>query len=81
VLGEFPLSDGSAVLLAISEWLTPKGRQIWHKGISPDIEVALPPDASIVLPEADAKLTADELAKSKDTQLLKAIEVMKKELK
>jgi carboxyl-terminal processing protease len=80
VLGEFKLSDGSAVLLAISEWLTPKERQIWHKGISPDIEVTLPPDASFVLPEADAKLNADELAKSKDTQLLKAIEVMKKVL-
>lgn len=79
VLGEFPLSDGSAVLLAISEWLTPKERRIWHKGISPDIEVALPKEASPVMPEADAKLTADELANSKDTQLLKAVEVMKKE--
>jgi carboxyl-terminal processing protease len=81
VLGEFTLSDGSAVLLAISEWLTPKGRQIWHKGITPDIEVSLPKDASPVMPEADAKLTAEELAKSSDTQLLKAVEVMKKELK
>jgi carboxyl-terminal processing protease len=81
VLGEFQLSDGSAVLLAISEWLTPKGRQIWHKGISPDIEVSLPQDASIVMPEVDTKLTADELAGSKDAQLLKAVEVMKKELR
>jgi carboxyl-terminal processing protease len=81
VLGEFRLTDGSAVLLAISEWLTPKGRQIWHKGITPDIEVSLPQDVSIVMPESETKLTVDALAHSDDTQLLKAIEVMKKELK
>jgi carboxyl-terminal processing protease len=80
VLGEFELTDGSAVLLAVNEWLTPKGRQIWHKGITPDIEVSLPPDASIVMPEAETKLTVEELAHSNDTQLLKAIEVMKKEV-
>jgi carboxyl-terminal processing protease len=81
VLGEYRLTDGSAVLLAISEWLTPKGRQIWHKGIAPDIEVSLPQDASVVMPESETKLTADELAHSEDTQLLKAIEVMKKQVK
>jgi len=81
VLGQFPLSDGSALLLAISEWLTPKGRQIWHKGITPDIEVSLPQDAAIIMPESETKLTADGLAHSKDTQLLKAIDVMKKEQK
>jgi carboxyl-terminal processing protease len=80
VLGQFPLSDGSALLLAISEWLTPKGRQIWHKGITPDIEVSLPQDAAVVMPESETKLTAEGLAHSKDTQLLKAIEVMKKEV-
>lgn len=80
VLGQFQLSDGSALLLAISEWLTPKGRQIWHKGITPDIEVALPQEASPIMPESETKLTADVLAHSNDTQLLKAIEVMKKEL-
>lgn len=80
VLGQYPLSDGSALLLAISEWLTPKGRQIWHKGITPDIEVSLPKDAPIVMPESETKLNAEELAQSKDTQLLKAINVMKTEL-
>ncbi len=81
VLGQFNLSDGSAVLLAISEWLTPKERQIWHKGISPDIEVSLPQEASIVMPESETKLTTESLAHSKDMPLLKAIEVMKKELR
>jgi carboxyl-terminal processing protease len=80
VLGEFKLTDGSAVLLAVDQWLTPKGRQIWHKGIAPDIEVQLPQGAYSLLPESERTLSADALAKSKDTQLLKAIEVLKKEL-
>jgi carboxyl-terminal processing protease len=81
VLGQFLLSDGSAVLLAIDQWLTPKGRQIWHKGISPDIEVSLPQGAVALLPESGTKLTEEELAQSKDAQLLKAIEVLKEQLR
>src|SRR5207248_7288470 len=49
VLQPFGLSDGSAVLLAVMEWLTPNGRQIWHTGISPDVEVALHEGVSILL--------------------------------
>lgn len=80
VLGEFQLRDGSAVLLAINQWLTPKERQIWHKGITPDITVEMPKGASILLPESGTKLSAKTLADSTDAQLLKAIEVLKKEL-
>jgi carboxyl-terminal processing protease len=80
VLGQFKLSDGSALLLAVDQWLTPHRQLIWHKGIEPDIEVSLPQGAYSLLPESERKLTADTLAKSKDTQLLKAIEVLKKEL-
>ncbi len=39
VLGEFPLSDGSALRVGTVEWLTPDGRQIWHQGITPDVVV------------------------------------------
>ena len=42
VLGEFALSDGSALRIGTVEWLTPKGRRIWHEGIAPDVSVALP---------------------------------------
>ena len=42
VLNEFDLSDGSALLVGTVEWLTPKGREIWHHGITPDVDVALP---------------------------------------
>lgn len=32
----FPLTDGSAIYLTIGRWLTPKGREIEGKGITPD---------------------------------------------
>jgi carboxyl-terminal processing protease len=81
VLQPFELSDGSAVLLAVAKWLTPKGRQIWHQGIAPDIDVALPEDAEVVLPDPKAELDAADLAKSTDKQLLKALEVLKERLR
>lgn len=80
VLREYQLSDGSALLLAIVQWLTPKEREIWHKGITPDITVKMPASVSILLPESGTKLSAKALADSKDAQLQKAIEVLKKEL-
>ena len=80
VLQEYKLSDGSAVLLAVKQWLTPKERQIWHKGITPDIAVEMPAGVSMLLPESGTQLSAKALADSKDAQLQKAIEVLKKEL-
>jgi carboxyl-terminal processing protease len=81
VLLPFRLSDGSAVLLAVDEWLTPDGRKIWHEGIQPDVQVALPTGARILLPEAEDNLDAAALAKSEDKQLLKGLEVLKEQLK
>lgn len=80
VLARFPLSDGSGVLLAVTEWLTPKGRQIWHKGIKPDIEVLLPDGVQPLIPENEGKLTAESLSKSDDKQLLRAVEELKKQI-
>jgi len=80
VLEPFSLSDGSALLLAVAEWLTPEGREIWHKGISPDIEVTLPTGAIIVRPDAGKRLDAAGLKKSDDTQLLKAIDILKSQI-
>jgi carboxyl-terminal processing protease len=79
VLQPFPLSDGGAVLLATSEWFTPKGRQIWHKGISPDFEVVLPEQASGLLPEMEEGLDPAAFKKSDDAQLLKALEILKEQ--
>jgi carboxyl-terminal processing protease len=80
VLRPFPLSDGSAVLLAVAEWLTPDGRQIWHQGIKPDIEVTLPRDVLPVQPEQDNK-PAEPEGPGDDVQLKKAIEVLRGELR
>jgi carboxyl-terminal processing protease len=76
VLNPFPLSDGSALLLAVEEWLTPAGHVIWHKGISPDISVLLPPDVRPLFPEAEREMTTAELRESQDAQLLRAIDLL-----
>ncbi len=76
VLKTSPLSDGSAVQLAFLEWLTPKGRTIWHQGIKPDITVSLPDGASPLIPEVERNITFGDLSASKDQQLLRAIEFM-----
>src|SRR5439155_18718007 len=72
VLQPFGLSDGSAVLLAVAKWLTPKGRQIWHQGVSTDVEIDLDEGVSILLPETEEDLDEAALAKSEDKQLVKA---------
>ena len=76
VLQEFPLRGGSALLLAVQEWLTPNGHTFWHKGIAPKVEVALPPDAEILLPETELGMTAAQLQASGDTQLLLALALL-----
>ena len=73
VLSQFPLSDGSAMMLAIQQWLTPAGRVIWHKGIVPDQVVTLPTGVSSLTPESERTMTADQLQASGDAQLLQAL--------
>jgi carboxyl-terminal processing protease len=76
VLNDFNLSDGSALLLAVQEWLTPKGRVIWHHGITPDDQVSLPTNAQLLLPEAERTLTAEQVQASSDAQLLRALKTL-----
>jgi len=76
VLSPFPLADGSALLLAVEEWLTPAGQVIWHKGISPDIPVLLPPEVRPLFPEAEKEMTAAQLRENKDEQLLRALDLL-----
>ncbi len=61
----FPLSDGSGIKLTISEYFSPKGREINGKGIEPDITI---------------KDTRERQGDSNDAQLKKAIEEIKKEM-
>jgi len=76
VLGEFRLSDGSALLLAIEEWLTPEGHSIWHKGITPQLVMALPAEVTPLLPATERELTPEQLQTSDDRQLLRALEIV-----
>jgi carboxyl-terminal processing protease len=77
VLSEFNLPDGSALLLAVEEWLTPAGHVIWHKGITPNVVVALPAGELPVLPDAERSMSAEEVRQSREPQLLKAIELLR----
>ena len=59
------LSDGSNLKITVAHWLLPKGDTIDKNGIKPDFEV---------------KMTDKEIEEKKDTQLDKAIEVLKSEI-
>jgi carboxyl-terminal processing protease len=76
VLNDFNLPDGSALLLAVQEWLTPKGRVIWHHGITPDDQVSLPTSAHPLLPEAERSMTPDQIHASDDAQFLHALDLL-----
>ncbi len=77
VLSQFHLSDGSALLLATEEWLTPAGRAIWHQGISPDVTSTLAKDVIPLLPEGESGMTAAQLQSSGDAQILRALDLLK----
>jgi carboxyl-terminal processing protease len=70
------LSDGSAVLITIAKYLTPAGKDINKKGITPDFVVIIPTKEANSYDELFFDL-GDE---KEDIQLQKAIEVIKKEL-
>jgi carboxyl-terminal processing protease len=79
VLGEFDLSDGSALRVGTVEWLTPSGRRIWHEGVAPDVPVALPDEAQPLSPDEVGRLTAAAVGSMTDSQLAKALEVVETE--
>ncbi len=66
-----PTKDGSAIKLTISEYFTPNGTNIHGIGIEPDIVVELPEDIK--------GIGVDNL--KEDTQLQKALEVIKEKVK
>ncbi|AFS79060.1 carboxy-terminal processing protease CtpA [Gottschalkia acidurici 9a] len=66
-----PLSDGTGIKLTVSQYFTPNGRSIHKKGVEPDIVVKLPEDIEQIGPEN----------LKEDTQLKKALEVVKSKIK
>ena len=75
-LKRFDLSDGSAMLLAVAEWITPDGHVIWHKGITPDVGVSLPVGATQLYPDKEKSMNSAQLQASGDAQLLKAFDLL-----
>ena len=72
----YNLTDGSQLVLGVSEWLTPSGKSIWHTGLTPDTVVSLTTGVAPLLPEAITGMTAAQLQASGDTQLLDAINML-----
>jgi carboxyl-terminal processing protease len=79
VLGEFELSDGSALRVGTVEWLTPGGRRIWHEGIAPDVSVIRPTDGQAFSPDEIRALAAADVAALADDQLARALSIVVKE--
>jgi carboxyl-terminal processing protease len=72
--------DGSALILSIAKYYTPKGKVIQETGITPNIQVASADDIVAVSDDDDTSSAPDEPQKTQpkeDEQLRRAIEVLK----
>ena len=78
VLDEYPLSDGSAILLGIAEWLTPNGDPIRETGIEPDVEAVQKEGQRPRTPDEIRGLTEEEIFRE-DAQLEGAFKVLQNE--
>ena len=76
VLNFFPLSDGSAISLGVVQWLTPAGAGIFETGIEPDVTVALPPGAVMLIPEELKDMARRDFRTSSDAQLRRAVRLL-----
>ena len=79
VLQQYPLADGSALLLGIQEWLTPNGHFIRATGITPSSTVKLDPN-TLPLTANDANagaMSEQQILNSGDTQFAAAIRYLK----
>ncbi len=65
----YPFTDGSGMSMTIAKYYTPDGTSIHGTGIEPDYEVKLPEEFN--------GMYANSVPKEKDTQLQKAIELLK----
>jgi carboxyl-terminal processing protease len=77
VLEERPLSDGSAIMLATAQWLTPNRDPIQGSGIEPDIKGSLEEGQKPRPPDQLRGLSRKETF-AHDAQLQRAVEVLQK---
>jgi carboxyl-terminal processing protease len=68
VLRTYGLTDGSALVLGVQEWLTPAGEPIRHQGITPEEVVSLPDGTDPTIPEQPSS-PAEYACASADAQL------------
>ena len=78
VLEEYPLSDGSAILLAVAEWMTPNGTFIRGSGIQPDVKAGLERGQKPRTLDEVRGLSREEMF-AKDAQIERAFEVLQKQ--
>lgn len=74
------IPDGSALILSIAKYYTPKGKIIQDTGITPNVLAASNTDDLAALPDDDDNNAPEELQKpapKEDDQLHRAIEVLK----
>jgi carboxyl-terminal processing protease len=57
-----PITDNTSLKITIARWLTPDGKSISEKGLTPDVEI---------------KLTNKDIEAGRDTQMAKALEILK----
>ena len=84
VMSRFDLPDGSVLWIGTQEWLTPKGHFIRRSsatglgGITPNIQVKLAPNASILTPNDEnvQHMTQQQIFTSGDAQLIRAIQYL-----
>lgn len=72
--------DGSALILSVAKYYTPKGKVIQENGVTPNIEVASTDDAAVLPDDEDSVGNTEEPQKTgpkEDEQLQRAIEVLK----
>lgn len=74
-----PMSDGSALILSIAKYYTPKDKIIQDTGVTPTVQVASSDDLPIVTDDDDntPDLPQKDTKPKDDQQLKKAIDVLK----
>jgi carboxyl-terminal processing protease len=72
--------DGSALILSVAKYYTPKGKLIQDTGVTPNVQVASADDLTAALPDEDETNPQEQPEKiqpKEDDQLRRAIEVLK----
>ena len=72
--------DGSALILSVAKYYTPRGKVIQENGVTPHIEVASTDDVAVAPDDGDSDGNTEEPQKTgpkEDEQLLRAVEALK----